>query len=122
MDTIKKYGLLGGKFLLCFLIGSIILSIFNYFLFSSKISHTIGFIYLLLIVIILSFQTAKKSDSRGIITGLKNGFLFIFILFLINIILYQSPFKFLRIVYYLILLFASILGAIAGVNNKPKNN
>ena len=120
MNTLKTYGILLLKFIGLFLFGSLILSVLNYFLFTSKVTHIIGFIYLIIISIILSFQSSKKSESRGIVTGLKNGFLFIFLLSIFNLIFYQSSFKFLRIVYYLILLISCIFGAVIGVNTKKE--
>ena len=120
MATLKKYGILLGKFLGAFLIGSIILSIFTYLFLNSKITYIIGFIYLIFIFLILSFKEAKKSSSRGIITGFKTGGLLILTLLLFNLIFFQSHFKFLRLLYYLILLFASLLGAIIGINTKKE--
>lgn len=120
MEFIKKYGLLSLIFLGAFFIGSFLLSILNYFLLASKTTHIIGLFYLLIVCIVLSFLTSKKSNSRGIITGLKNGFLFIGILLLINLVFFQSPFKFMRLFYYIILVFASIFGAIFGVNTKKE--
>ncbi len=118
MDTIKKYGILAGKFILAFLIGTLLLSILNFFFLSSKITHIIGFIYLLILFFIFSMTFSKTSSSRGIITGLKTGCFFIAILLIMNLLACQSPFHFLRLLYYLILCLASILGAIVGVNTK----
>ena len=118
MELVKKYSILIGKFLGSFLIGSLILSILEYFLFKSKTIHIIGFIYLIFFFLILNFMEAKKSNTRGFITGLKTGGIFILILLLINLIFFQSQFKFLRILYYLILLITSLFGAIIGINTK----
>lgn len=121
MATLKKYGILAGKFIGAFLVGSILLSILNYFFISSKITYTIGLIYLILLFLVLSFKEGKTSNIRGIITGLKTGIFLIFILVIFNLIFYQSSFKFLHLVYYLILLFASLLGAIVGINTKKSD-
>ena len=120
MATLKKYAILAGKFIGTTLIGSFILSIMNYFFLTSKTIYTIGLVYLILIFLILSFKEAKTNNSRGIITGLKTGGFFILILILINLIFFQSQFKFLRLIYYLILLFSAILGAIIGINSKKE--
>lgn len=122
MAKAKKYAILAGKFIGTLLIGSFILSIMNYFFLNSKTIYTIGLIYLILVFLILSFKEAKISTSRGIITGLKTGGFFILILILINLIFFQSQFKFLRLIYYLILLFSAILGAIVGINTKKNEN
>lgn len=121
MITLKKYSILIGKFIGFFLAGSILLSIMEYFFLNSKITHIFGLIYLIILFLLLSFKEAKKSSSRGIITGFKTGGLLIFILLFFNLIFFQSHFKFLRLLYYLILLFASLLGAIIGINTKKEN-
>lgn len=122
MTNIKKYGILAGKFLGSFIIGAIILSIFNFFFLSSKLTNKIGFAYLILLFLVLSFKEAKKNSARGIVTGLKIGSFFLFLLLLINLFFFQSPFKFLRILYYFILLFASLLGGIMGINTKKSES
>lgn len=122
MSKVKKYVILAGKFIASLLIGSLILGIMNYLLLNSKTVYTIGLIYLILVFLILSFIEAKTNTSRGIITGLKTGGFFILILFLINLIFFQSQFKFLRLIYYLILLFSGVLGAIVGINTKKNEN
>lgn len=122
MTKLKKYTILAGKFIGALLVGSFILSIMNYFFLNSKTVYTIGLIYLILVFLILSFREAKTNTSRGIITGLKTGGFFILILLLINLIFFQSQFKFLKLIYYLILLFSGILGAIVGINTKKNEN
>ena len=120
MALLKKYGILIGKFIGSFLVGSILLSILEYLFLNSKITYIFGLIYLILVFMILSYKEAKISESRGIVTGLKIGGLFIFIILLFNLIFFQTHFKFLRLIYYIILLFASLLGAIIGVNTKKQ--
>lgn len=122
MASIKKYGLLAGKFLACLFIGAFLLSLFNYFCFSTKLTNKIGFGFLILLFLIFSFKEAKKSTARGIITGLKTGLLFLLLLLLINLFFFRSPFKWARIIYYLILFFASILGGITGINTKKNES
>ncbi len=120
MDLLKKYGILIGKFGGLFLIGSLILSVLEYLFLNSKLTYICGLIYLILVFMILSYKEAKKSNARGFVTGLKIGGLFILILLLMNLIFFQTHFKFLRLIYYLILLFASLFGAIIGVNSKKQ--
>jgi len=120
MKKVKIYSLLTLKFFGFFLIGSFILSVFNYFFMSSKTVHVIGLIFLILLFLVFSFKEARISSSRGIITGLKIGLFLNAILIFINLILFQSSFKFLRFIYYIILLFSSILGSIIGVNTKKE--
>ena len=122
MEIAKKYGILIGKFFGFFLIGSLVLSVFEYFLLNSKTVHIIGFIYLIIIFFFLNFFEAKKSTARGFITGLKTGGILLALLLVINLIIFQSQFKFLRLIYYLILLFVSLFGAIVGINSKNNQN
>ena len=118
MTNIKKYGALAGKFIVAFLVIAIVLSVMNYFFLAAKTTYIIGLTCLILIFFILSFKEAKNSSARGIITGFKTGIFLILLLIIFNLIFYQSPFKFLRFIYYLILLFASLFGAIVGINTK----
>jgi putative membrane protein (TIGR04086 family) len=120
MNTLKKYGMLTIKFLITFIIGIFILSIFYYLLFNSKVTYIIGIIYFSIIYIIFSFKEAKKSNNKGIVVGTKTGLFLIFITILFNIIFYKTSFKLTRLIYYLILLLSSILGAIIGVNTKKE--
>ncbi len=79
---------------------SIILTAISFFLISAKASHEIL--------------------EKGYILGLKLGLIFIISLVIINLIIFRSPFNIDRIIYYLILLFSSILGGSFGKNIKIK--
>lgn len=118
MTILKKYGLLAGKFILLFFISAITLSIMNYFFLPSKTTYIFGLVFLIIVFFVLSFKEAKNSSSRGIITGLKTGAFLILLLIIFNLLFFQSSFKLLRFIYYLILLFSSLFGAIVGINTK----
>lgn len=120
MKDLKEYGILALQFLLFLLGGSILISVGYYFLFSSKVVMALGTVYLLLIFLIFGFKSGKKTEAKGFIAGLKIGFFFLLLLLLVNLLFYRSGFTFLRFIYYFILLFSSVIGAMAGINSKKE--
>ncbi len=120
MKYLKDYGYTILKFLAFLLGGSLLLSLFYYFLFPTKIIHILSFVYMLLLFFVFGFKAGKKSENKGFIAGLKVGVLFLFLLFIINLIFYQTGFKWIRLFYYLLLLFTSIIGATIGINTKKE--
>lgn len=116
MKSIQKYGILLGKFIAFLLGGSIIISVLYYFLVSSKVVSVLSFIYLILLFFIFGIMEGKKANAKGFLVGLKTGLLFIAILFFIHF--FFANFKLMTLFYYLLLLFASILGSTIGINTK----
>lgn len=120
MKILKDYGILLFKFLLCLVLGSAIISVFYYFLFSSKVVNVISFVYLLLVFFIFGFKGGKKAEAKGFIAGLKIGGLFVLCLFFFHLLFFLSSFKWMSILYYFLLLMACIFGAMAGINTKKE--
>lgn len=120
MKFLKEYGLTFLKFLGFLLGGSLVISILYYLFLSSKVVNIIGMLYLIVVFLIFGFRTGKKTEAKGFIAGLKMGLFLCFSLLLMNLIFYHSGFKFVRVLYYLILLFSSILGATIGINSKKE--
>ena len=118
MKMLEYYGKIMAKFMGLVILGNVLLSVFYYFLFSSKVVNVLGMIYLIILFLVLGFKNGKKANEKGYLVGLKIGLLLIFGLIFLNLILYHSHFKFIRIIYYLILIFASILGGMLGINKK----
>lgn len=106
------------------MLGTIIIGIFlftllNYFnILSDKI---MSFIKILLPIGVFGFggfYLSKNSSKRGIIEGLKIGLILIAFMFLVSILGLSSGFEWKSILYYLILLFASIVGGIIAKQGK----
>lgn len=120
MKQIKEYSMLTLKFLGFLIGGSIIISILYYFLFSSKIVNVLSILYLLFVFFFFGLKVGKKTESKGFIAGLKIGILLLLCLLLINIIFYRSSFSFIRILFYVLYLLASVFGATIGINTKKE--
>ncbi len=120
MKLVKEYGMTFLKFLGFLLGGSLVISILYYFFFSSKVVTILGMIYLIILFLLFGFKAGKRTEAKGFVAGLKMGLFLVVSLFLINLIFYHSGFKFVRIIYYFILLFSSILGATIGINTKKE--
>ncbi len=119
MEKAKKIGILTGKFLICLVLGSVLTSIMYYLFFSKNTVTIISLIYMILIFFIFAFKNSKKIEKNGYMLGLKQGLLFILILFLFNLIIYHN-FKTSNLCYYLILLASSVIGSILGINKNQQ--
>lgn len=103
--------------LITILIGTIIITILNYFNILSGIPLKITRLLIPLIGIILgSFFVGKKTTQKGYIEGLKYGIVWILILLAVNLI--TKNFHITSIIYYIILLLTSILFGVLGINSK----
>ena len=99
------------------LIGTILITILNYFNILNGIPLKI--IMLLIPVISLfigSFKLGKVSNKKGYIEGLKYGTIWILLLLIINLI--TKKFTITSIIYYIILLIVSIAAGVLGINKK----
>lgn len=112
MSILKFLGFLVG--------GSIVISLLYYLLFSSKIVNVLTFIYMVMVFFFFGFHTGKKAENRGFLAGLKIGILLLLVLLLFNLCFYQTGFKIIRIIYYMVLIFASVVGATLGINRKKE--
>lgn len=70
-------------------------------------------------IFIGSFSLGRKSNKKGWLEGIKLGAILIFIIFLIDTLIFKS-FILKKIIYYSILLITSILGSMIGIVNKKK--
>lgn len=99
------------------LIGTVLITIFNYFNILNGIPLKIIMLLIPIVGIFIgSFMIGKISNKKGYIEGLKYGGIWIFLLLIINLII--QNFNITSIVYYIILLLISIASGILGINNK----
>jgi putative membrane protein (TIGR04086 family) len=84
---------------------------------SYNVINTIILILMMIFAFIIGYFQSINTNEKGIITGLKSGIILIAILFVLGII-FHTPFKLTRIIYYIILLLITILGSIFGKNKK----
>lgn len=105
-------------FLILELMITFIVSLLNLFGINSGISAIIMLICNLLIFFILNYLNAFKLKKKGFLEGMLLGFIFIILMFIIKIILFDNSFSISSFIYYLILFITSILGGMFGVNKK----
>lgn len=117
MEKFKSLSILVGKFILFVLLGAIFVSIMYYFFFNEKVVSILSLIYMVIVFFIFGFKSSKKIDKGGYKMGLKIGIIFTIILVLINIIIYHN-FHLSNLIYYLILILASTIGGMMGINKK----
>lgn len=117
----KYLKLLGTNLLIMFLIlfiSTFLITLLNYFnIINGSLLSIFKIIIIVLTMLIGGFLTGVKAKEKGWLEGIKIGGLFSIFLILINII-FIKQFSLKNIIYYLILIFASILGSIIGISKK----
>lgn len=114
----KKLGISLIYIITTILILTFLLTLFNYFNIinnTSILKISIPIISTFIGGLIIGIKTNKK----GFIEGLKLGSIFILILLVLNIVVFQ--FKFKSLLYYLILITTTSLGSMIGINIKKSN-
>ena len=121
LKTLKNYGKTFLFFTITILIISLLFSLFNLGGFMSfKTTSILFIIFMIILFLIIGYKYGKLADKKGYIEGLKIGFSLILVLLFINLVFYNSDFSLERIIYYLILILASIFGSMIGINRKEK--
>ena len=121
MNLLKKYLIGIGLILGIIILLSLITSLLNYF---SIVPNSL-FKWLKLIIPIISFLVGgfyigKYTNNKGYLEGIKIGAIFVVIMFLFSILGF-STFKWTMLLYYIILILSSMLGAMIGINRKKEN-
>ena len=121
MNYLKKIG----KFLLTTFISIIVLSfvltIFYYFdIISNNIYNIMKMIIVIGSLFINSLLLGKNSNKYGIVEGLKLGAIFLIIMIIIKLIT-NSSFDIRTLIYSLIILLTSSVGAVIGINKKESS-
>jgi len=114
MKKLKKYIILSSILL-------IIISILSLIYLFSNISYNLISSILIIIYfiffIILSFLITKNRKSKGIVSGLKIGLISILIMLVLSFI-FKNQLSIKTILYYIIILFSNLVGAILSKNIK----
>ena len=108
------------SFFIIILVGTMLITLFNYFnLLPSNIISILKLLLPLTAIFISSYRLGKQSERKGYIEGLKLGI--IIILICLAIILLLDKFTVKSLLYYFILLLTSILSSMIGINRKKLN-
>ena len=121
MEKLINYLKYSGVFIIFELILTFITSLFNLLGLNSGITTIILFISNIILFFILSYRNAIILKKNGLVEGLTMGLLFIFIMYLIKLILFNGYIRLSTIIYYFILLIVSIFSSTLGVNKKVAN-
>ena len=97
-----------------------IMSLLNLLGLNNGITAIILFIFNIILFFILNYINAHKAKKRGLIEGIILGFILIVIIFIIKLLLFNNSINIATFLYYLILLVASLLGGMFGVNKKSE--
>ena len=121
-DTMKYLKKLGYSFLYIMgiiLVLTFIATIFNYFnIISDNIMSIIKISIPVIAFLIGGFIMGKKSNKSGYIEGLKLGIIDSLLLIIFNFLALNNSFKFIYLLFYLILIVSSMLGSMIGINRK----
>ncbi len=99
------------------LIFSLIITFLHYFdVFSPNTIKTLKLFGVIVSMLMGGIYIGKKSEKKGYLEGIKIGFAFILFIFLFTII--SKNFALRAILYYLIILISSTVGAMIGIQKK----
>lgn len=121
MKFIIKYAKLGGVFLAAVILLAFFFGLLNLIGLSYKITSILIIIAMVIVFLIFGIIAGINASKKGFIEGLKIGLLFLGLLVILNLILFKTPFSLSRIIYYIILVFSSVFGAMIGINRKKKD-
>ena len=99
---------------------SFVLGLLNLIGISNKGSSVLSIIIMVILFLIFGIIEGMNTDKKGFIAGFKIGLFLLVLMMLINLTLFQSPFGISRLIYYVILIFSSVFGAMIGINRKKK--
>ena len=121
MIYIKKilvYTKILGIFILLEVLFSFVMGLFNLLGMNSSLSKIILLIVNLIIFFIFGFTKGKITNKKGFIEGALTGLILILILFIISLIFFHSNISWATLIYYLALIFISMIGSTIGKNKK----
>lgn len=119
MDNVKNYLIAIGYFLLVVAVFAIILTIFNYYdIVTNKLFKVIKVLIPSLALFIGGYKVGNNANKKGYIEGIKFSLIVIAILFMFSYLGFNASFNISLILYYIILIISSMLGAMIGINKK----
>lgn len=121
MAYIKKYGLRLLYTLIALLISLLLLTTLYYFnIISTNTYKIFKVVILLLNIFFSSFILGKNAQNKGFLEGIKFATIIIPIFFILTI-LTDQVLELRMLLYYLIILFSSILGGMVGISRKKES-
>lgn len=119
MDNVKNYLIAIGYFLLVVAVFAIILTIFNYYdIVTNKLFKVVKVLIPSLALFIGGYKVGNNANKKGYIEGIKLSLIVIALLFMFSYLGFNASFSISLILYYIILIISSMLGAMIGINKK----
>lgn len=87
---------------------------------NSSITNLLIFIYNISLFFIFGIKSGKRANNKGYLAGLKIGGLFLLLLIIINLFTNRVIFSISTLIYYIVLILASVLGGMLGINKKEQ--
>lgn len=97
-----------------------ITSILNLVGVNSTITNLLIFLFNISLFFIFGFKNGKIATKKGYFSGLKVGGLFLLLLIIINLFTNKNIFRISTLIYYLVLVLASVSGGMLGINKKEE--
>ncbi|CDE50239.1 tIGR04097 family integral membrane protein [Firmicutes bacterium CAG:460] len=97
-----------------------ITSILNLVGVNSTITNLLIFLFNISLFFIFGFKNGKIATNKGYFAGLKVGGLFLLLLIIINLFTNKNIFRISTLIYYLVLVLASVFGGMLGINKKEE--
>ncbi|HIT38320.1 MAG TPA: TIGR04086 family membrane protein [Candidatus Onthousia faecipullorum] len=118
MDYLKKIGKVSlFTFISIIILGLLLNTLYYFDIISNNVYNIAKMIIVLVILFINALLLGKSSDKYGLVEGLKLGGIFLLIMVILKITL-NSSFDIRTLIYSIIVLLTTSVGAIIGINKK----
>lgn len=123
MNYIKNIGM-SFIWILSILIGlSIILTLISYFnIIGSKTTTVFKIIIPIISLFIGGIKIGKRSNKKGWLEGLKLSILFIILLLIVSLLIFNNKFEAKNILFYIILIISTMFGSMIGINKNKQES
>lgn len=101
------------------LVTTIIITLLNYFgILNGTFLKVVSIITIILSLFIGGFLSGSKANKKGYLEGIKFGLVMIVIILILNLLVFRNEFNLINILYYISLLFSSMIGGMMGIARK----
>ena len=102
-----------------FLSSTLLLTILNYTkILTGNILYIFSTIFLFISIFVGGILTGKKANKKGYIEGIKFGSIIMILILLMNLLIFKTKIHLISILYYLLIIFISMIGSIIGISKR----
>ena len=109
-----------GYYVISLILLIFICSLLNLIGVNSSITNLLIFIFNISLFFVFGIKSGKRANNKGYLAGLKIGGLFLLLLIIINLFTNRVIFSISTLIYYIVLILASVLGGMLGINKKEQ--